>query len=51
MDLGIVTIGRTPTPEQEAAFEVEGLFVPYLRDPKSGELTHWIAHAHTLLQD
>jgi hypothetical protein len=51
MDLGFVTIGRTPTPEQEAAFEVEGLFVPYLRDPKTGELTHWIAHAHTLLQD
>jgi hypothetical protein len=51
MDLGFVTIGRTPTPEQEAAFEVEGLFVPYLRDPQTGELTHWIAHAHTLLQD
>ena len=51
MDLGFVTIGRTPTPEQEAAFEVEGLFVPYLRDPKTRELTHWIAHAHTLLQD
>ncbi len=49
--LGFVTIGRTPTPEQEAAFEVEGIFVPYLRDPKTGELTHWIAHAHTLLQD
>ena len=42
---------RTPTPEQEAAFEVEGLFVPYLRDPETGELTHWVAHAHTLLQD
>ena len=49
--LGFVTIGRTPTPEQEAAFEVEGLFVPYLRDPESGELTHWVAHAHTLVQD
>jgi hypothetical protein len=49
--LGFVTIGRTPTPEQEAAFEVEGLFVPYLRDPETRELTHWVAHAHTLLQD
>jgi hypothetical protein len=49
--LGFVTINRTPTPEQEAAFEVEGLFVPYLRDPRTGELTHWVAHAHTLLQD
>jgi hypothetical protein len=49
--LGFVTIGRTPTPKQEAAFEVEGLFVPYLRDPETGELTHWVAHAHTLLQD
>jgi len=28
MELGFVTIGRTPTPEQEAAFEVEGLFLP-----------------------
>ena len=51
MELGFVTIGRTPTPEQEAAFEVEGLFLPYLRDPKTRELTHWVAHAHTLLQD
>lgn len=51
MELGFVTIGRTPTPEQEAAFEVEGLFVPYLRDPETRELTHWVAHAHTLLQD
>ncbi len=51
MELGFVTIGRTPTPEQEAAFEVEGLFLPYLRDPETGELTHWVAHAHTLLQD
>ena len=51
MELGFVTIGRTPTPKQEAAFEVEGLFLPYLRDPETGELTHWIAHAHTLLQD
>jgi hypothetical protein len=50
-DLGFVTIGRTPTPEQEAAFEVEGLFLPYLRDAETGELTHWVAHAHTLLQD
>ena len=49
--LGFVTVGRTPTPEQEAAFEIEGLFVPYLRDPDSGELTHWVAHAHTLVQD
>jgi len=49
--LGFVTIGRTPTPEQEAAFEVEGLFLPYLRDTETGELTHWVAHAHTLLQD
>jgi hypothetical protein len=50
-DLGFVTIGRAPTPEQEAAFEVEGLFLPYLRDAETGELTHWVAHAHTLLQD
>lgn len=49
--LGFVTISRTPTPQREAAFEIEGLFVPYLRDPQSGELTHWVAHAHTLLQD
>ena len=51
MELGFVTIGRTPTPEQEASFEIEGLFVPYLRDTESGELTHWVAHAHTLLRD
>jgi len=51
LGLGFVTIGRTPTPEQEAAFEVEGLFLPYRRDPQSGELTHWVAHAHTLLRD
>jgi hypothetical protein len=50
-DLKFVTISRAPTPAQEAAFEVEGVFVPYLRDPKSGEVTHWVAHAHTLLQD
>jgi hypothetical protein len=49
--LGFVTIGRTPTLAQEAAFEIEGLFVPYLREPGSGELTHWVAHAQTLLQD
>jgi transposase len=49
--LGFVTIGRTPTPKQEAAFEVEGLFLPYRRDPGTGTLTHWVAHAHTLLQD
>jgi hypothetical protein len=49
--LGFVTIGRTPTSEQEAAFEIEGVFVPYLRDPESEELTHWVAHAHTLVQD
>jgi hypothetical protein len=49
IELGFVTVGRTP--KQEAAFEVEGLFVPYLRDPETGELTHWVAHAHTLLQD
>jgi hypothetical protein len=50
-DLRFVTIGRTPTPAHEAAFEIEGLFVPYLRDPESGEVTHWLAHAHTLLQE
>jgi hypothetical protein len=49
--LGFVTIGRRPTLEQEAAFEIEGLFLPYLRDPDSGELTHWVAQAHTLVQD
>jgi len=49
--LGFVTSGRTPTPKQEAAFEIEGLFVPYLRDPESGEVTHWVAHAHIRLQD
>jgi hypothetical protein len=49
--LGFVTLARTPRPEQEAAYEVEGLFVPYLRDPGSGELTHWVAQAHTLVQD
>jgi len=51
LGLGFVTIGRTPTPQQEAAFEVAGLFLPYRRDPQSGELTHWVAHAHTLLRD
>jgi phosphopantetheine adenylyltransferase len=50
-NLGFVTIGRTPTAKQEAAFEVEGIFVPYLRDAESRELTHWVAHGHTLLQD
>jgi hypothetical protein len=50
MGLGFVTIGRAPTPEQEVTFEVEGLFLPYLRDPETRELTHWVAHAHTLLQ-
>lgn len=49
--LGFVTIAPTPTPKQEATFEVQGIFVPYLRDAESGELTHWVAHAHTLLQD
>jgi hypothetical protein len=49
--LGFVTIAPTPTPKQEAALEVEGIFVPYLRDAESGELTHWVARAHTLLQD
>jgi hypothetical protein len=49
--LGFVTVGRTPAAEQEAAFEIEGLFVPYLRDPDSGEISHWVAHAHTLVQD
>jgi len=49
--LGFVTISRTPTPEQEADFEIEGLFVPYLRDPQTGDLTHWVAHAHIVLQD
>lgn len=51
MELGFVTIGRTPTPEQEAALEVEGLFLPYRRDPETGELTHWAAHAHALLSN
>jgi hypothetical protein len=46
-----VTIGRTPTAAQETAFAVEGLFLPYLRDPQSGEITHWVAHAHTALRD
>jgi len=50
-DLKFVTISRTPTLAQEAAFEIEGLFVPYLRDPESGEVTHWVAHAHTLLRE
>lgn len=49
--LGFVTIAPTPTPKQAAALEVQGIFVPYLRDTESGELTHWVAHAHTLLQD
>jgi hypothetical protein len=49
--LGFVTIGRTPSVAQETAFVVEGLFLPSLRDPQSGEITHWVAHAHTLLTD
>jgi len=51
MELGFVTIGRTPRPAQEAAFEVQGLFLPCRHDPQTGALTHWVAHAHTLLQD
>jgi hypothetical protein len=49
--LRFVTIGRTPTAAQETAFAVEGLFGPYLRDPQSGEITPWVAHAHTSLTD
>jgi hypothetical protein len=49
--LGFVTSSRTPTVKQEANFEIEGLFVPYLRDPESDETTHWLAYAHTRLQD
>ena len=49
--LGFVTSSRTPTAKQEADFEIEGFFVPYLRDPESGETTHWVAHAHTRLRD
>jgi hypothetical protein len=49
--LGFVTSSRTPTVKQEANFEIEGLFVPYLRDPESDETTHWVAYAHTRLQD
>jgi hypothetical protein len=50
-DLRFVTIGRTPTPAQEAALEVERLFVPYLRDAKSGKTTRGVAHGHTLFPD
>ncbi len=50
-EMGFVTIGRTPTAEQEAAFAVEGLFLPYRRDEQSGEITHWVAQAHTPLRD
>jgi transposase len=46
-----VTIGRTPTAAQETAFAVEGLFGPSLRDPQSGEITPWVAHAHTSRTD
>jgi hypothetical protein len=49
--LAFVTVAGTPSPVQEAAFEVEGVFVPHLRDPQTGEITHWVAHGHTLLQD
>jgi hypothetical protein len=49
--LSFVTIGRTPTGAQEAAFAVEGLFLPYLRAPQTGAITHWVAHAHTRLTD
>lgn len=51
LEFGFVTIGRTPTPEQEAAFAVKGLFLPYRRDAESGEITHWAAQAKTLLRD
>jgi hypothetical protein len=50
-DFGFVTLGRTPTVHPEAAFEIEGLFVPYLGDPQTGQTTHWVAQAQTLLQD
>jgi transposase len=49
--LGFVTIGRTPAAAQEATWAVEGLFLPYLRDPQTGGITHWVAHAHALLTD
>lgn len=49
--LAFVTVAGTPSPAQEAALEVEGVFVPHLRDPQTGETTHWVAHGHTLLQD
>ncbi len=49
--LGFITIGRTPTAKQEAEFAIVGLFLPYRRDAKSGEITHWIARAKTVLQD
>lgn len=46
-----VTLGRTPTPGKEATLQVAGLFLPYLRDPISSAITHWVAPAQTLLQD
>jgi len=49
--LGFVTLGRTPTPAQEASYQVEGLFLPYRRDPATQAITHWIAHAHRQLHD
>ncbi len=51
LEVGFVTIGRTPTPKQEAAFEIEGLFVPHRHDPQTDQVTHWVARAHTRLED
>ncbi len=50
-NFGFVTLGRSPTAQQEADFEVKGLFLPYLRDPQTGETSHWMAQAETLLHD
>lgn len=51
LELGFVTIGRTPTPAQEAEFEIAGLFLPYRRDDRTGDVTHWVARAQTCLRD
>jgi transposase len=51
LEIGFVTLDRTPSVAQEADLAVEGLFVPGRRDPRSGAVTHWVAPARTQLRD
>jgi hypothetical protein len=51
LEVGFVTLDRTPSAAQEAELAVEGIFVPGRRDPRTGEVTHWVAPARTRLRD